>query len=142
MSESKRRRSNFNEYVEVISGFTRTVGTEAGASGSLSGPEIVSLMRKHRVTIEALAFRLGTTRKRVRKIRQAGLSDALGVRDWLQAITGEDPGPIPKPYRISSLADPSECGFCGCPVFVGDQAFEYVGEVFCSTTCCRKSRGW
>lgn len=28
------------------------------------------------------------------------------------------------------------------PLYIGDPAFEYVGEMFCSTTCCRKSRGW
>ena len=27
-------------------------------------------------------------------------------------------------------------------LFVGDMAYEYVGEVFCSVTCCRKSRNW
>lgn len=135
-------RDNFTEYVEVMSGFTQTRKQEVDLPGTLSGSEVVRLMRKHKKTIESLAFRLGSTMKRVRVARRDGLSDALLVRDWIQAITGTDPGPIPNAYRIATQQQSTDCGYCGCPLITGDTAFEYVGEVFCSTTCCRKSRGW
>ena len=136
-------RGNFKEYVEVMSGFTQTVGADPSKlPSSLSGTEIVRLMQKHKVTIEALAFRLGTTQKRVRKIRNTKLADSLAVRDWIQAITGQDPGPIPEKVRIHNRQEEGECCFCGYPLYVGDEAYEYVGSMFCSTTCCRKSRGW
>ncbi len=136
-------RGNFKEYVEVMSGFTQTVGIDpAKWPSSLTGAEIVRLMRKHKLTIETLAFRLGTTQKRVRKVRNSKLDDPLAVRDWIQAITGEDPGPIPKEYRVHNRQEEGDCCFCGYPLYVGDEAFEYVGAMFCSITCCRKSRGW
>ena len=136
-------RGNFKEYVEVMSGFTQTVGANpAKLPSSLTGAEIVRLMRKHKLTIETLAFRLGTTQKRVRKVRNSKLDDPLAVRDWIQAITGEDPGPIPKEYRVHNRQEEGDCCFCGYPLYVGDEAFEYVGAMFCSITCCRKSRGW
>jgi len=136
-------RGNFKEYVEVMSGFTQTVGADSSKlPSSLSGAEIVRLMRKHKVTIEALAFRLGTTQKRVRKIRNTKLDDPLVVRDWIQAITGEDPGPIPEKYCVHNRQEEGDCCFCGYPLYVGDDAFDYVGEMFCSIYCCRKSRNW
>ncbi|MEQ1830766.1 MAG: hypothetical protein ABL921_32750 [Pirellula sp.] len=136
-------RGNFKEYVEVMSGFTRTVGADPSKlPSSLSGAEIVRLMRKHKLTIEALAFRLGTTQKRVRKIRNTKLDDSLAVRDWIQAITGEDPGPMPEKVCVHNRQEEGDCCFCGYPLYVGDTAFEYVGSMFCSTTCCRKSRRW
>ena len=90
----------------------------------------------------SLAFRLGTSQKRVRQIRDSGLTDVLAIRDWIQAITGIDPGPIPEKYRINKLQEEGSCCFCGYPLYVGDDAFDYVGEMFCSTSCARKSRGW
>ncbi len=108
----------------------------------LSGKEVVRLMRKHRKSIAGLAFRLGSTQKRVREVRAGGLANALAVRDWLEAITGDDPGPIPERYRIRNHTEEAPCGFCGCPLYAGDDAYEYVGEVFCSVSCCRQSRGW
>jgi hypothetical protein len=136
-------RGNFKEYVEVMSGFTQTVGADLSKlPSSVSGAEIARLMRKHKVTIEALAFRLGTTQKRVRKIRNTKLGDPLAVRDWIQAITGTDPGPIPEKFCVQNRQEEGECCFCGYPLYVGDDAFEYVGSMFCSITCCRKSRGW
>jgi|GEM_PF-778497 len=141
----KQHRGNFKEYVEVMSGFTRTADGKLSLDGlpsKLSGGEVIRLMRKHKVTIEQLAFRLGSTMKRVREIRQKGLAKATVVRDWIQAITGEDPGPIPDKYRINNRQEEGSCGFCGYPLYVGDEAFDYVGEMFCSIYCCRKSRNW
>jgi len=137
-------RHNWKEYVEVMSGFTHTTGSQAGAElpSSLTGKKVTSLMRKHKMTIEQLAFRLGTSMKRVRQIRESGLTDPLAVRDWIQAIIGVDPGPIPEKFRIANRQEEGSCCFCGYPLFVDDEAFDYVGEMFCSTTCAQKSRGW
>ena len=65
----------------------------------LDGKQVVSLMRKHKKTIRGLSFAMGITQKRIRQVREKGLTDHLAIRDWLQAITGEDPGPIPERYR-------------------------------------------
>jgi hypothetical protein len=154
MSKSDRRRfieqciqhhrRNFKTYVEVMSGFTRTIKSAKldDVKTTLTGNDIVRLMRKHKKTIELLAFRLGTTQKRVRKVREVGLSNPLAVRDWIQAITDIDPGPLPEIYRINRIDQEGSCNFCGYPMGVGDEAFGYVGELFCSINCCRKSRNW
>ena len=71
----------------------------------LSAAEVERLMRKHGVTIAALAKRMGITQTRVRDVRARGVVGAEFVRDWLQAITGADPGPqygynpVPKSSR-------------------------------------------
>lgn len=111
-------------------------------SPKFTGPDVVRLMRKHHVTIEGLSFRLGISQKRIRKVREIGLTDSLAVRDWLQAITGSDPGPLPEKYRINHITEEGNCGFCGYPMGVGDETYGYMGELFCSITCCRKSRRW
>lgn len=137
--------ANWRLYARVMNGSSSRCAasrSEPVIAGPLSGPELVRLMRKHQATIARLAFKLGTTEKRVRQLRQQGITNLLTVRDWLEAIRGEDPGPLPERYRIRQRLEEADCGFCGCPLFVGDEAFEYVGEVFCSTHCCRKSRGW
>lgn len=136
-------RENFKEYVEVMTGFSRASDSSSTEfPQALTGKQIVNLMRKHKKTIESLAFRMGITQKRIRKIREQGLADVLAIRDWIEAITGEDPGPIPERYRIGGIQEEGSCCFCGFPLYSGDEAFEYVGSMFCSTTCCRKSRGW
>ncbi len=74
----EQHRLNFKEYVGVTSGFTRTTGevpSKIALPSSLTGKELVALMRKHKVTIESLAFRIGTSMKRIRKIRESGLQD-------------------------------------------------------------------
>lgn len=109
---------------------------------SLSGPELRRLMRKHHCTIKALAFRLGLPEKRIRKAREFGLNDGYALRDWTEAITGDDPGPLPEKYIVSRHIEETFCGDCGCPLFVNDVAFEYAGEIFCSCHCARRSRGW
>ena len=95
-------RHNWKEYVEVMSGFTHTTGPHAAAEhpSSLTGKKVTSLMRKHKMTIEQLAFRLGTSMKRVRQIRESGLTDPLAVRDWIQAITGVDPVQFRKNFEL------------------------------------------
>jgi len=51
-------------------------------------------MRVNKTTIRALAERMQITMKRIRKIREIGLDDRNAIRDWIQGITGEDPGPV------------------------------------------------
>jgi hypothetical protein len=60
----------------------------------IEGREIARLMRKYKVTIRELKDRTGITMKRIRQVREDGLKDRYSIRDWLQAIMGEDPGPI------------------------------------------------
>jgi hypothetical protein len=58
----------------------------------LSGPDLCKVMRQHKVTIAELKRRTGITMKAIRRRRETGLTDAYAIRDWLQAITGTDPG--------------------------------------------------
>ena len=136
--------ANRKLYVEVMSGLQRTSvqKTTRTLPTALSGSDVISLMRRYKVTIKELARRIGVTLDRIRKIRERGLQDPLAVRDWIQAISGEDPGPIPSAVRIGSASDKQECAFCGYPFHPGDSAWKYVEEVFCSVNCCRKSRNW
>ena len=60
----------------------------------LEGREISRLMRRYKVTIRDLSQRTGITMKRIRQIRDTGLENRHVIRDWLQAITGSDPGPV------------------------------------------------
>lgn len=60
----------------------------------MSGKQIQSLMRRHQVTIRELSKRMQITQKRIREVRERGLTDPNIVRDWVQGITGSDPGPI------------------------------------------------
>ena len=60
----------------------------------MTGTQLVRLMRTHRVTIRELKRRTSITLKRIRKVRETGLTDAATIRDWIQAITGNDPGPM------------------------------------------------
>lgn len=63
----------------------------------LTGAAVVKLMRQQRVTIGFLKAKTGITKKRIREIREGGitgslLTDAYVIRDWIEAITGTDPG--------------------------------------------------
>ncbi len=51
-------------------------------------------MRIHKVTIHELSKRMQITMKRIRAIREIGLDDRPTIRDWVQGITGEDPGEL------------------------------------------------
>jgi hypothetical protein len=59
-----------------------------------TGAELRYLMRVHKVTIRELSARLGITMKRIRLRRTRGLADFHAVRDWVQAITWQDPGDL------------------------------------------------
>lgn len=58
----------------------------------MTGKQIRSLMRKHRKTIRGLSAEFGLTQKRIRQVREIGVDNAGYVRDWVQIITGVDPG--------------------------------------------------
>lgn len=60
---------------------------------AITGRQIVRLMRQNDVTIKQLSERTGITMKRIREVRFSGLSGCGAARDWVQAITGIDPGP-------------------------------------------------
>ncbi len=62
---------------------------------SLNGRDIRTLMRRHRVTIRALAQRLDIPMTRVRSRRLQGIEEWNVIRDWVEAITGTDPGAVP-----------------------------------------------
>lgn len=62
---------------------------EEGSHFYLSGKQVVSLMRRHRVTIDELASRTGIAKDRIRQVREKGLRCLFTVIDWLEAITGE-----------------------------------------------------
>ena len=63
----------------------------------LSGRDLRTLMRRHRVTIRALAQRMNIHMTRVRYRRLHGIDDWNVLRDWVEAITGADPGAVPHP---------------------------------------------
>jgi hypothetical protein len=54
-------------------------------------------MRRHHVTIRLVAQRMDIPVKRVRCCRQCGIKDRHMAHDWLEAITGQDPGLLHAP---------------------------------------------
>lgn len=58
----------------------------------MTGTQIKSLMRKNHITIRDLASRMQITMKRVRIVRERGITNGNVIRDWVEAITGTDPG--------------------------------------------------
>lgn len=59
----------------------------AGGNPRLPGRYIVKLMRKHKVTIKELAQRMNITQKRVRQVREQGVTGNGMCLDWFEAIT-------------------------------------------------------
>jgi len=66
----------------------------------ITGPTLWLLMRCHRVTIRLLAQRLAITMQRVRICWQSGLDNRHVDRDWLEAITGDDPDLLDAPVCL------------------------------------------
>ena len=67
----------------------------------ITGPTLCRLMHRHHVTIRALAQRMQIPQTRIRRVRVHGLADRHAARDWLEAITGHDPGPLHGPVRLA-----------------------------------------
>ena len=61
---------------------------------NIDGNYIKRLMRINHVTIRGLAARMDIAIKRVRHVRQYGLAEPHVIRDWIEAVTGRDPGTI------------------------------------------------
>jgi hypothetical protein len=55
----------------------------------ISGLNIRRLMRVHHLTIRMLATRMNITMKRVRAVRQDGITGECMCLDWYEAITGK-----------------------------------------------------
>ena len=64
------------------------------APATYDGKTIRHLMRTNHVTIRQLATKMDITIKRVRHVRQHGTSCPHAARDWIEAISGRDPGPL------------------------------------------------
>lgn len=58
---------------------------------SLTGDDVTQLMSENRVTIKALAARMGIGADQVRQARREGIEGMLLVHEWKQAITGTGP---------------------------------------------------
>ncbi len=56
----------------------------------LSSKEIKRLMRQHGLTIALLAAKMNLTQKRVRQVRDNGVTGYMAVCDWFEAITGQN----------------------------------------------------
>lgn len=131
-------RANFTQYVEVMSGFTRTTkDSQLWLATSLSGKELITVMRKNRVTIRELSERMSIPMKTIRARRETGIDDPHVLRDWIQAITGRDPGPQPRVFKSD---EDLACGFCSYQIAIGETHFLLAHDAFCSLTCCRLSR--
>jgi hypothetical protein len=66
----------------------------------LSCQDVQRLMRRYHVTIRTLSRRMDIPMTRVRFRRRHGIEDRHVARDWLEAITGRDPGPLHAPVCL------------------------------------------
>jgi hypothetical protein len=71
------------------------------ASFNMSGRELASLMRKHKVTLRALKAKTGFTLKQIRAARKNGLSGLYAVLDWQEAIVGAPPARLLAAFRYT-----------------------------------------
>ena len=60
----------------------------------ITGDEIKREMSRAKITIRQLSQRMGITQKRIRQIRdgERELTTLYATRDWIEGITGNDPG--------------------------------------------------
>jgi transcriptional regulator with XRE-family HTH domain len=75
----------------VGSAAKKKAGPKKNPTFSLSGPQVVRMMRENGLTIPQLAKRMGITQARVKKVREDGVTGEAFVRDWVEGITGTDP---------------------------------------------------
>lgn len=54
---------------------------------SLSGKDVVTLMRKHKKVIAGLSSAMNISQVRVRHVREHGVSGKVFVQDWVEAIS-------------------------------------------------------
>ncbi len=101
---------------------------------TLTGAELCRWMRRFRTTIRDLAQRLGMTQRRIRECRRAGLGNPHAVRDWLEAITGHDPGPRPEVAYVQRWELPLTCR-CGRRLLLGDGVWRVYRHSWCSIDC-------
>ena len=59
---------------------------------ALTADELKRLMRVHKVSIVELSQRMSITMKHIRLRRETGVQSSACARDWVQHITGIDPG--------------------------------------------------
>ena len=52
------------------------------------------MMRQNHVTMRELKRRMGISLTRIRRARDAGVFGVNVARDWVEAITGKDPGAL------------------------------------------------
>ena len=72
----------------------RDIRQRVWETGKLEGEQVRYLMRVYRVKIRELSQRLGITQKRIRQVRECGLDHPYAIRDWIEGIISEDPGPM------------------------------------------------
>lgn len=109
---------------------------------SLSGKEAKDLMTHGGKTIDWISFRIGIPRRTVLEARSSGVHGQDAVLEWLQAILETDNGTLPSRFLIKHWTEEGCCAQCGYPMDVGDLAFQYRSEIFCSVACCRHQSGW
>ena len=106
----------------------------------LTGKQLSTLMRRHRVTIRELSKRMGITMKRIREVRRDGLDNPGVVRDWVQGILGRDPLAEVDSYRINSIGLRNRCSYCQVPLGNGDEVYSFDFDPYCSMLCVQQSQ--
>lgn len=138
-------RANQRLYAEVMNGFSSCKRTERELLiqiESVSADELQALMLENNVTADYLAFRLGWSKGRVQAVCECGLSKTREIQQWLTAIAEAENCDVPAKSRVRDGSQTADCSFCGCPMSIGDQVFDYQNQVYCSNHCCRKHCGW
>jgi len=72
---------------------------------AMTGKQVVRLMRRYRVTMRCLKSKTGITLKRIRHVRKHGLERCTVARDWIEAITGADPGAELTALKIGEIVE-------------------------------------
>lgn len=62
------------------------------ARAVMTSGQVRGLMLRHHKTVKAVASKMKVPEDRVREARARGVAGAAVIRDWVQGITGKDPG--------------------------------------------------
>ena len=92
-----RKQKTLIQTVKTTANIPKNHGENTMTRPQYDGKAIFALMRKTGVTMRQLKAKSGLTLKRMREVRKTGLT-YQAARDWIQAITGEDPGELPHPF--------------------------------------------